>query len=47
MSLAQRLGITKEEMENMSFVSLFNILIAATGEEEKKATQKDIDRMFG
>ena len=32
----------------MSFVSLFNILIASTNQEdERKASQNDIDRMFG
>jgi len=46
MSLALRLGLRKEDMENMSFVSLFNTLISATGEEEKKATQSDIDKLF-
>lgn len=38
-----------DEMKEMSFVSLFNILISATNteEDERTATQKDIDRMFG
>lgn len=49
MSLAKRLGITRDEMLDMSFVSLFNILISSTNNEEKEktATQEDIDRMFG
>lgn len=48
MSLAKRLGITREEMLDMSFVSFFNICISATNNEtERKATQSDIDRMFG
>lgn len=48
MSLALRLGISIEDMKNMSFVSLYNILISSTNqEEEKQATQKDIDRFFG
>lgn len=48
MSLAMRLGISVDEMKQMSFVSLYNILIASTNvEEERKATQEDIDRMFG
>lgn len=47
MALAKRLGITIEEMKEMSFVSLFNILIASTNtEDERMATQKDIDRLF-
>lgn len=47
MALAKRLGITIEEMKEMSFVSLFNILIASTNtEDERQATQSDIDRMF-
>jgi hypothetical protein len=33
-------------MDNMSFVSLMNILLSSV-EEEKSATQQDIDRMFG
>ena len=48
MSLAKRLGISSDEMKEMSFVSLFNILISSTNvEQEHKATQSDIDRMFG
>jgi len=49
MSLAKRLGITRDEMLDMSFVSLFNILISSVSNEdgERKATQEDIDRMFG
>lgn len=36
-------------MEDMSFVSLINILISSVSNEEdgvKEATQDDIDRMF-
>lgn len=36
-------------MEDMSFVSLINILISSVSNEEdgvKEATQEDIDRMF-
>ena len=49
MSLAKRLGISIDEMKEMSFVSLFNVLIASTNTEkdERKATQEDIDRLFG
>lgn len=46
--LAKRLGITKEEMESMSFVSLVNILISNIDvEKEKTASEDDIRRMFG
>lgn len=47
-ALAKRLGITKEEMESMSFVSLMNILISSVDAEDdtKMATQEDIDRWF-
>lgn len=36
-------------MKQMSFVSLMNILISAVGggEEEKQASQEDIDTFFG
>ena len=35
-------------MLDMSFVSYYNICVSATNnEDEKKATQRDIDRMFG
>lgn len=48
-ALAKRLGITSEEMKEMSFVSLMNILISSVDDEDKtkSATQSDIDRMFG
>ena len=45
--LAKKLGITFEEMKQMSFVSLINILLSSVQEHENKATQEDIDRMFG
>lgn len=46
-ALAKRLGITKEEMESMSFVSLMNILISSVDAEDdtKEATQEDIERL--
>lgn len=34
-------------MSNMSFVSLINILLSNVEEKEQKATQDDIDKMFG
>lgn len=47
-ALAKRLNITYEEMDNMSFVSLMNILISNVDEdEERKASQDDIDKFFG
>lgn len=47
-ALAKRLGISKEEMLDMSFVSLVNILISSVDtESEKKATENDVRRMFG
>ena len=47
-ALAKRLNITHEDMDNMSFVSLMNILISSVDEdEERKASQDDIDKFFG
>ncbi|MCI7554462.1 MAG: hypothetical protein MST00_03430 [Tenericutes bacterium] len=46
-ALAKRLNITIEDMKQMSFVSLINILISTVEEKDNKATQADIDRMFG
>ena len=48
-ALAKRLNISIEDMKNMSFVSLINILISTVEEKSttRKATQEDIDRMFG
>ena len=48
-ALAKRLGISIEEMKEMSFVSLMNILISSIDEDDgtKKATQEDIDAYFG
>lgn len=48
-ALAKRLNITIEDMKQMSFVSLMNILISAVGGEdvEKQASQEDIDTFFG
>ena len=46
-ALAKRLNITVDDMKNMSFVSLINILLSTIEEKEKKATQKDIDAVFG
>ena len=46
-ALAKRLNITIEDMKTMSFVSLINILLSTVEEKETKATQKDIDAVFG
>ena len=46
-ALAKRLNITIDDMKQMSFVSLVNILISTIEEKESKATQEEIDRMFG
>ena len=47
-ALAKRLNITFEDMDNMSFVSLMNRLISSVDEdEERKASQDDIDKFFG
>ena len=34
-------------MKEMSFVSLANILLSSVEEDEKEATQEDIDKYFG
>lgn len=47
-SLAKKLGISTEEMKDMSFTSLLNILISSIDtEKETKATEDDVRRMFG
>ena len=47
-ALAKRLNLTMEDMANMSFVSLVNILLSSVEEkEERKASQEDIDKFFG
>ena len=48
-ALATRLHITVEDMKQMSYVSLMNILISSVDTEggETEATQEDIDRFFG
>ena len=44
--LAKRLNITLDDMKNMSFVSLYNILISTVEQKEQEATQKDIDNLL-
>lgn len=46
-ALAKRLNITFDDMRNMSFVSLMNILLSTIDDKEKKPTQSDIDKFFG
>lgn len=46
-ALAKRLNITLDDMKEMSFVSLMNILISSVEEKESKPTQNDIDKFFG
>lgn len=45
-ALAKRLNITFDDMKKMSFVSLINILLSTTSNDEREATQSDIDAMF-
>lgn len=49
MSLCLKLGIKPEDMKEMSFVSLVNILISNVEDTDKpkKATQEDIKRFIG
>ena len=49
-ALAKRLNITIDDMKEMSFVSLANILLSSveeSNEKTKKATQEDINKYFG
>lgn len=46
-ALAKRLNITFDDMKQMSFVSLTNILLSHVEESEQEATQEDIDKYFG
>lgn len=45
-ALAKRLNITLNDLKEMSFVSLVNILLSSVEEKESKATQKDIDNFL-
>lgn len=47
MALAKRLNIGIEDMKEMSFVSLINILLSSVEESEKKGSEEDIRRFFG
>ena len=46
-SIAKRLNITIDDMKNMSFVSLMNILLSTIEESETKGTESDVRRFFG
>lgn len=46
-ALAKRLNITFDDMKEMSFVSLANILLSSVEDDEKQATQEDINKYFG
>lgn len=47
MALALRLGITPDQMKEMTLPTLYNTMIACTNQEtERTATQADIDRLF-
>lgn len=47
-ALAKRLNITLDDMKEMSYVSLMNILLSTVEDDEtKEATQEEIDRYFG
>lgn len=45
-ALAKRLNITLDDMKEMTFVSLINILLTTVKENNTSATQTDIDRFF-
>ena len=48
-ALAKRLNITLDDMKEMKFVSLMNILLANVEEKNgtREATQEDINKYFG
>lgn len=46
-ALAKRLNITIDDMKQMSFISLINILISTIEEKDTEASQADIDKYFG
>jgi len=41
------LGLSIEEMKDMSFVSLMNILISSVEDNEQIGTEEDVRRLFG
>jgi len=46
MALAKRLNISFEDMKQMSFVDLMNILISTSEEKKEEATQEDINKFL-
>jgi hypothetical protein len=45
-ALAKRLNFSFQELREISFVTLINILLSSVQNDEKEATQKDIDSFF-
>ena len=45
-ALAKRLNITLNDLKEMSFVSLVNILLSSVEEKENNAIQQDIDNFL-
>ena len=45
-ALAKRLNFTFDEMKEISFVTLVNILLSNVEPDSKEASQKDIDSFF-
>ena len=46
-ALAKRLNISIDDMKEMSFNSLANILLSTVDDDTREATQEDIDKYFG
>lgn len=46
LALAKRLNFSFEELKEISFVSLVNILFSSVTPDTKEATQADIDAFF-
>ena len=46
-ALGKRLGFTLNDMKEMSFVTYANCLLSAVEDDEKQATQEDINKFFG
>lgn len=45
-ALAKRLNISNEDMKQMSFVSLMNVLISTSENQKEEATQEDINKFL-
>jgi len=48
-ALAKRLGFTLQDLKEMSFVTLANIMLSTVNEEDevREGNQEDIERYFG